>query len=66
MIYVLLPHGDLGWDDLRVFTSFPAVERLVTPFNYVIAFEGTDELEAVWLYQLEKGRLRRFPISPSP
>ena len=66
MIYILLPRGDLGWDDLRVFTSFSAVERLVTPHTYIVAFEGTDELVAVWLYQLEQGRLRRYPVSPSP
>jgi hypothetical protein len=42
------------------------VERLVTPQSYIVAFEGTDELKAVWLYQLEQGRLRRYPVSPSP
>lgn len=63
MIYVLLPRGDLGWDDIRVFTSFAAVERLVTRDSFVVAFEGADELVPVWLYQLEHGTLRRYPIS---
>ena len=65
-MYVLLPRGDLGWDDLRVFTTFAAVERLIDRDHFVVAFEGTDELVAVWMYQLEQGRVRRYPVSRSP
>jgi hypothetical protein len=63
MLYVLLPRGDLAWDDLRLFTSFAHVESLVTTDTYILAFEGTDELTPVWIYQLEHGKLRRYPIS---
>lgn len=66
MLYLLLPRGPLDWDDIRVFTSFGAVERLVTPSSFVLALEGTDELTPVWFYQLEKGLLRRYPLSRSP
>jgi hypothetical protein len=66
MVYVLLPRGDLGWDDLRIFTTFAAVEPLVTQSSYIIAFEGTDELKPMWVYQLEYGVLRRYPLSRSP
>jgi hypothetical protein len=63
MIYVLLPHGDLGWDDLRIFTSFGAVERLIDGQHFAIGFEGTDELTPVWVFQLEKGEVMRWAVS---
>lgn len=66
MLYVLLPRGALDWDDIRMFTSFGAVEQMVTPQSYIIAFEGTDELKPCWIYQLEHGVLRRYPLSRSP
>lgn len=66
MVYVLLPRGGLDWDDLRIFTTFSAVERTITPETYVIAFEGTDELTPCWIYQLEKGKLERWALSRSP
>lgn len=66
MLYVLLPRGALDWDDIRVFSSFSAVEQAVTPQSYIIAFEGTDELKPCWIYQLENGRLQRWALSRSP
>lgn len=66
MIYLLLPRGALDWDDIRVFTSFAAVERHLTATTYVIAYEGTDELTSCWIYQLEKGKIQRWAVSPSP
>lgn len=66
MVYVLLPRGAIEWDDIRMFTSFGAVERLLTPTTYVIAYEGVDELTPCWIYQLEKGRVERWSLSRSP
>ena len=66
MLYVLLPRGTLEWDDIRVFTTFSAVEQQVTPDTYILAYEGTDELTPIWIYQLEKGKLQRWAISRSP
>ena len=66
MLYILLPRGSLDWDDIRVFSSFSAVEPLLTPETFLLAFEGTDELIPVWVYQLEHGVLRRYPLSRSP
>lgn len=66
MIYVLLPRGGIEWDDIRIFTTFAQVERLITSATYAIAFEGTDELVPCWIYQLEKGLVHRWAISPSP
>jgi hypothetical protein len=63
MIYALLPRGDLGWDDIRLFRSFALVEPLVTQGFYVIAFDGADELTPVWVFQLERGVLRRYPVN---
>ena len=65
MVYLLLPRGSLDWDDLRLLTSFAHLEQLLSPTTYGLAFEGTDELMPVWLYQLERGQVRRYPISPS-
>jgi hypothetical protein len=66
MIYVLLPRGDLGWDDIRIFTSFSAVERMIDREHFVIAFEGVDELSPVWIFQLEKGKIERWALNRSP
>lgn len=63
MIYLLLPRGTLDWDDVRIFTSFSAVERLITASTYVIGYEGIDELKPVWIYQLESGTIRRYALS---
>ena len=66
MLYVLLPRGSLDWDDIRVFTSFALAESLVTPEMVLLGFEGTDELTPVWMFQLERGVLRRYPLSRLP
>ena len=63
MLYGLFPRGDIGWDDVRLFTAFAAVEPLIDRGTFVIAFEGADELTPVWIYQLESGVIRRYPIS---
>lgn len=65
MLYVLLPRGDLGWDDLRIFTTFAAVERLIDDEHFAIAFEGTDELSPMWVFQMEKGKLARWALTRS-
>ena len=62
-MYVLLPRGDLGWDDIRIFTSFSAVERMIDSEHFVIAFEGVDELSPVWIFQLEKGKIERWALN---
>ena len=66
MIYLLLPRGALDWDDIRIFTTFAQVERLLTSSTYAIGFEGIDELEPCWIYQLEQGLVQRWAISRSP
>jgi hypothetical protein len=63
MVYALLPRGSLDWDDIRIFTTFAAVEPLILQGTFVIAMEGTDELTPAWIYQLEQGRIRRYPIN---
>jgi hypothetical protein len=63
MLYVLYPRTDLGWDDPRIFTSFAQVEPLIDQDNFAIAYEGTDELTPVWIFQLEKGKITRWAVS---
>ena len=53
----------MDWDDVRIFTSFSAVERLITESTYAIGYDGTDELKPVWIYQLESGTIRRYALS---
>lgn len=65
-MYIVFPRGDLGWDDIRVYTTFATVERLLHNGTFAIAYEGADELVPVWLFQVEQGRIRRYPVSPSP
>jgi hypothetical protein len=66
MIYLLFPHGDIGWDDVRVFTSFGAVERLIDREHFAIGLEGVDELTPVWVFQLERGKIERWALTRSP
>jgi len=79
MLYLLVPTGTPEWSDMRVFTSFSAVEQIVErealrrnqqritdAWCYVIAYEGVDELHPVWGYYLIDGRLQRFAITQSP
>jgi hypothetical protein len=63
MMYIVFPRGDLGWDDIRIYTTFSAVERLLHAGTYAIAYEGADELVPVWLFQVEQGRVRRYPVN---
>lgn len=66
MVYVLYPRRDLGWDDVRIFTSFGAVERLIDEYHFVIAMEGIDELYPMWMFQLENGKIQRWALNRSP
>lgn len=63
MMYIVFPRGDLGWDDIRIYSTFSAVERLLDSGTFAIAYEGTDELVPVWLFQLERGMVRRYPVN---
>jgi hypothetical protein len=63
MLYILYPRTDLGWDDPRIFTTFARVEPLIDPEHFVIAYEGTDELVPVWIFQVEKGKVMRWAVS---
>lgn len=63
MLYVLYPRTDLGWDDPRIFTVFARVEPLIDQDHFAIAYEGTDELTPVWIFQLEKGKITRWAVS---
>jgi hypothetical protein len=63
MMYIVFPRGDLGWDDIRIYTTFSAVERLLHAGTYAIGYEGADELIPVWLFQMESGRIRRYPVN---
>jgi hypothetical protein len=63
MMYIVFPRGDLGWDDIRIYSTFAAVERLLHTGTFAIAYEGTDELVPVWLFQMENGMLRRYPVN---
>lgn len=63
MLYVLYPRAELEWDDPRIFTTFAGVEPLIDVDHFVIAYEGTDELLPVWIFQWEKGKVARWAVS---
>ena len=63
MMYIVFPRGDLGWDDIRIHTTFSVVERLLHAGTFAIGYEGADELVPVWLFQMESGRIRRYPVN---
>lgn len=76
MLYVLVPTGNPEWTDMRFFTSFSAVEQVVTQeaksrkqhrimdaWCFVVACDGVDELRPVWGYHLIDGILQRFAIT---
>ena len=78
MIYLLVPTGHPEWDDMRMFTSFSAVEQVVAKgidertskgqserWCFVIAYDGTDELRPVWGYMIYDGYLQRCAITQS-
>lgn len=78
MIYLLVPTGNSEWDDMRLFTSFSAVEQTVAKgiaerksrreserWCFVIAYDGTDELHPVWGYMIYDGYLQRCAITQS-
>ena len=79
MLYLLVPTGNPEWMDMRMFTSFSAVEqvviteakrrkqqRIVDAWCFVIAYDGVDELVPMWGYYLIEGSLQRFAITQSP
>ena len=79
MLYLLVPIGNSEWQDMRLFTTFSAVEqvverevkvrknnRLPEVWCSVIAYDGTDELRPVWGYYSMDGYLQRFAITQSP
>jgi hypothetical protein len=78
MLYLLVPTGNVEWPDMRMFTSFSAVEQVVErqikvrreqklpeAWCSVIAYDGTDELTPVWGYYIMGGYLQRFAITQS-
>lgn len=78
MLYLLVPTGNPEWEDMRLFTSFSAVEqvavteatrrkqqRILDAWCFVVAYEGTDELRPVWGYYLIDGQLQRCAITQS-
>jgi hypothetical protein len=79
MLYLLVPTGNPEWEDMRMFTSFSAVEqvalreaktrnqqRIMDAWCFVIAYDGVDELRPVWGYHIIDGYLQRFAITQSP
>jgi hypothetical protein len=79
MIYLLVPTGNSDWDDMRIFTTFSAVEQVVMDgieerrkrgerdrWCFVIAYDGTDELLPLWGYMIYDGYLQRCAITQSP
>jgi hypothetical protein len=78
MLYLLVPTGNPEWEDMRMFTSFSAVEqvaveeskrrkqeRIKDAWCFVIAYDGTDELRPMWGYYLIDGYLQRYAITQS-
>jgi len=63
MMYIVFPRGDLGWDDSRIYTTFSQVERQLHAGTFAIGYEGTDELVPVWLFQVEYGLIKRYPVN---
>ena len=79
MLYLLVPTGNPEWEDMRMFTSFAAVEqvalteakrrnqqRIYDEWCFVIAYDGVDELVPLWGYHIIDGYLQRFAITQSP
>jgi hypothetical protein len=79
MLYLLVPIVSTEWREMRLFTTFSAVEQVVAAgiaerqangvpdrWCYVIAYDGTDEVFPVWGYVIYEGYLQRFAITPSP
>ncbi len=79
MIYQLVPTGNSEWDDMRMFSSFAAVEQVVNKginerkarrenerWCFVIAYDGADELFPIWAYIIYEGYLQRCAITQSP
>jgi hypothetical protein len=65
MLYVLIPHSAPSWESFRLFTTYAAVEQAAlraaqgferTGFDpdwcSIIAYEGQDELDPIFLYTL--------------
>jgi hypothetical protein len=78
MIYLLVPTGNSEWEDMRIFTTFSAVEQVVNKgieervargerdrWCFVIAYDGTDELHPLWGYMIYEGYLQRCAITQS-
>lgn len=78
MIYLLVPTGNSEWDDMRLFTTFSAVEQVVNKgikerkarhenerWCFVIAYDGTDEVHPQWGYVIYDGYLQRCAITQS-
>ncbi len=79
MLYLLVPTGNPEWSDMRMFTSFAAVEQIAVTeakirkqqrindaWCFVIAYDGVDELVPMWGYYLIEGQLQRHAITQSP
>jgi hypothetical protein len=79
MIYLLVPTGNPEWEDMRIFTTFSAVEQVVAKgieeriarreherWCFVIAYDGEDELRPLWGYMIYEGYLQRCAITQSP
>ncbi len=76
MLYILVPTGGAEWHDMRLFTTFSAVEQVVAKeiqerrseglpdrWCFVIAYDGTDELRPVWGYTIYEGYLQRYALT---
>lgn len=76
MIYVLIPIW-AEWHDIRIFTTYAAMETEVlqraklrkqqgvdVEWCHVVAYEGSDELTPVWNYYINKQSLRLDRVSP--
>lgn len=79
MLYLLVPTGNSEWQDMRLFTSFSAMEQVVDKeierrrreklheqWCFVVAYDGTDELHPIWGYYVMDGYLQRCAITQSP
>ena len=76
MIYIVVPIW-AEWDDIRVFTTYAAMEAEVlktatyrnqrgaeADWCFVMAFDGADEHKLVWKYYINKRSMRLDRVTP--
>jgi hypothetical protein len=73
MVFMLVPTGGAEWEDMRIFTTYSAVEQVMkrgieerraknkhVEWCFVVQYEGTDEVRPVFTYHItESGNIIR-------